>query len=92
MPSIAKKISEVSKGVNTAKDKGSKQDKDIKKLKKELDLLTTVWSNEEEKTKNMQKLLTALFENVADMETHHKTMEDLAQQHNQEFIDSQREI
>ena len=42
----------------------------IMHFKKELDELTTVWAQEEEKTSMMQKLLSSLFEEVHDMESH----------------------
>lgn len=42
----------------------------IANFKKELDELTTVWAQEEEKTSLMQKLLSSLFEEVQDMEAH----------------------
>lgn len=42
------------------------QDKAYKKLKVEIDELTTVWAQEEEKTAQMSKLITALFSEVTD--------------------------
>ena len=42
----------------------------ITHFKKELDELTTVWAQEEEKTSMMQKLLSSLFEEVHDVESH----------------------
>ena len=39
-------------------------------FKKELDELTTVWAQEEERSGLMQKMLSSLFEEVHDMETH----------------------
>ena len=49
----------------------------IKGFKKELDELTTVWSQEEEKTSLMQKLLSSLFVEVADIEDHQNQIESL---------------
>ena len=49
-------------------DNDKKYDHMCTGFKKELDELTTVWAQEEEKTSLMQKLLSSLFEEVHDME------------------------
>ena len=49
-------------------DNDKKYDHMCTGFKKELDELTTVWVQEEEKTSLMQKLLSSLFEEVHDME------------------------
>ena len=51
------------------------QDKYYKKLKEEVDELTIVWSQEEEKMSQMQKLVSALFEEVTDTQKHAKDMD-----------------
>lgn len=40
------------------------------KLRTEMEELTSVWSQEEEKTTQMQKLISALFEEVTDQQAH----------------------
>ena len=53
------------------------QDKAHKKLKVEIDELTTVWSQEEEKLSQMSKLVSALFEEVTDMHAHEQELDKL---------------
>ena len=52
----------------------------MKELRREVDELTHVWSQEEEKTKNMNKLLTALFQEVDDMASHGKMIDNIMKQ------------
>ena len=56
----------------------------IMHFKKELDELTTVWAQEEEKTSMMQKLLSSLFEEVHDMESHQNQIEKMVSKNKQD--------
>ena len=53
------------------------KDRRIDEIKKEVDQLTTVWTHEEEKTKNMQKLISSLFMEVTDVGEAQKEQEAL---------------
>ena len=55
-------------------------------FKKELDELTTVWAQEEEKTSLMQKLLSSLFEEVHDMELAQNNIEALVQKNKKDIL------
>ena len=57
----------------------------INTFKKELDELTTVWAQEEQKTSLMQKLLSSLFMEVHDLETHQEQIEGLVKENKKDI-------
>ena len=61
IPPIARTIKSNQKGVEKNDKRLNQHTNDMKELRKEVDELTHVWSQEEEKVNNMNKLLTALF-------------------------------
>ena len=80
IPPLAKTITQNQKGVAKNQKRLDTYTDEMKELRREVDELTHVWSQEEEKTKNMNKLLTALFQEVHDMESHGKMIDNLMKQ------------
>ena len=60
----------------------------MKTLKKEIDQLTTVWIEEQEKTTEMNKLMTALFSEVTDVADQAAKVEDIQMNLNLEHKES----
>ena len=57
----------------------------LQSLKRELDELSLVWSNEEEKTRQMQKLLSSLFCEVEEIDTQQQQFKDFIAQLGEDF-------
>ena len=70
IPSLTENQKKYNQQFKKIKQAEQNNDSKIDKFKKELDELTTVWAHMEDKTFHMNKLLSSLFEEVADMENH----------------------
>ena len=68
IPPLAQNQKKYNAGLKQLMNSDTRYDKMCNDFKKELDELTTVWAQEEEKTSMMQKLLSSLFEEVHDIE------------------------
>ena len=64
----------------------------INTFKKELDELTTVWAQEEQKTSLMQKLLSSLFMEVHDLETHQEQIKGLVSENKKEISANYKQL
>jgi len=70
VPPISRSIRSSKRDIVKIRETFPKHEKQMHELKKEIDQLTTVWLQENEKTTHMNKLLTALFSEVTDVQDH----------------------
>ena len=77
IPPLSRQVVKSRTVINELRKGQTKNDKLLADIREELDDMTLLWTQGDEKTSNMQKLISALFMEVTDMEEHQGELNDM---------------